>query len=120
MPVLIDLHERFADKGLSIIGVHVDGDDGVDTAAKLDEKIAGYKKRLWHGKDIPFPVALTSGKWLGDQDAGSRGLAAAQYGVLSYPTTVLIDREGNVVGRFHARDAKAAAAEVEKLLGAKK
>ncbi len=120
MPVLIELHERFADKGLSVIGVHVDGDDGVDTAAKLDEKIAGYKKRLWHGKDIPFPVALTSGKEVGAGETRSRGLAAEQYGVLSYPTTVLIGRDGNVVGRFHARNAKAAADEVEKLLSAKK
>ena len=45
MPGLMELHEKFADKGLVIIGVHVDGDGEVDTAAKLDAKIAVYKKK---------------------------------------------------------------------------
>jgi hypothetical protein len=35
---------------------------------------------------------------------------------LSYPTTVLIDRESKVLGKFEAWDEKAAVAEIEKLL----
>ncbi len=31
MPILIELHEKFSDKGLAIVGVHVDADDDVDT-----------------------------------------------------------------------------------------
>lgn len=120
MPILIDIHEKLAAKGLVIIGVHVDGDGEVDTAAKLDEKIAGYKKKLWGGKDLPFPVALVSGKPIGEGENKDRGEAARQYGVQSYPTTVLIDREGKVVGRFNARDAKSAVAQIEKLLNDKR
>ncbi len=44
------------------------------------------------------------------------GGAAAQYGILGYPTTVLIDREGKVVGQFYARDEKSAVEQVQKLL----
>jgi uncharacterized protein (TIGR03067 family) len=121
MPVLIELHEKFADKGLAIIGVHVDLDGEVDTAAKYDDKIAPIKKGLWEDKSLPFPVVLTSGKRIESGDNQSiRGGAAAQYGILGYPTTILIDREGKVLGKFHARDAKKAVAEVEKLLSDKK
>ena len=114
MPVLMELHEKFADKGLAIVGVHVDADGEVDTAAKLDQKIAGYKKEVWKGKDLPFPNALTSGKR--DDATGDRGGIAAKYGIRSYPSTILIDREGKVVGHFQARDAKAAIEQMEKLL----
>ena len=30
MPILIELHEKFHDKGLTVIGVHIDGDGDVD------------------------------------------------------------------------------------------
>jgi thiol-disulfide isomerase/thioredoxin len=121
MPVLIELHEKFADKGLAIVGVHVDIDGEVDTPAKYDEKIAAIQKKLWQGKSLPFPVVLTSGKRMETSDHDLiRGGAAGQYGILGYPTTILVDREGKVVGKFHARDAKKAIAEVEKLLSEKK
>jgi len=121
MPVLIKLHEQFKDKGLAIVGVHLDTDGDVDTAAKLDEKLAGIRHKYWDGKDLPFSVALTSGK---PQELKTgewqRGGAAAQYGILAFPTTVLIDREGNVVGQFYAQDEKKAVEEIQKLLDASK
>ncbi len=119
MPEMFELHERFKDKGLVIIGVHVDIDGEVDTAAKLDEKLAPHRKNIWKGKDIPFPVALVSGKEVADGEQRSRGLAAQQYGVTGYPTTVLIDREGKVVGPLEARGAKDAAEKIQKLLDKK-
>jgi uncharacterized protein (TIGR03067 family) len=120
MPALIELHEKFADKGLAIIGVHVDLDGEVDTAAKLEPKIAGHKKKIWNGKDLPFPVALVSGKREGEDGANARGGAVAQYGIGSFPTTVLIDPEGKVVGEFTIRDAKYDVPRIEKLLKEKK
>jgi uncharacterized protein (TIGR03067 family) len=121
MPVLFALHEKFHEQGLAIVGVHLDIEGEVDTPAKLDEKVASFRKEMWQGKDLPFPVALTSGKQIDDGEGDLiRGGPAARYGVLSYPTTILIDREGKVVRRFHARDAKTAIAEVEKLLNPEK
>lgn len=117
MPVLLDLHEKYKDKGLAILSVHVDIDGDVDTAAKLDEKIAEYKRTQWNGRDLPFPTALSAGKETPD---GYDGITAAQYGILGYPTTVLIDRDGNVVDEFEARDTAAASAEIDHLLAVPK
>jgi len=109
MPVLIDLHERFAARGLTVVGVHVDAAaDGVDTAEKLDAKIAPFVRTAWKGKALPFPNALVVGR--------NAGRAPDQYGVEFYPTTILIDREGKVVRRLRLEDGTAVA-EIEKLLG---
>ena len=120
MPVLFELHDKFASKGLVIVGVHLDIDGEVDTAAKLDEKMRGYKKTAWKGRDIPFPVVLTSGKMTSEADNASRGSIAEKYGIRGYPSTILIDREGKVVGRFQAHDSKLAIEMMEKLLNDEK
>lgn len=114
MPILIKLHERYHDKGLAIIGVHVDVDGEVDTATKLDEKIAPLKRDHWNGKDLPFTVALMSGK----EHANGRKVqgALADYGIDAYPTTILIDKKGNVIGTFDAHDLDKASSEIDKLL----
>ena len=118
MPTLIELHERFKDKGLVVIGVHCDMSGETDTPEKLDEKIALLKKNVWQGKDLPFPIALTTKSSTYNEHTFD-GTAAAQYGVLGYPTTILIDKGGKVVGQFQARDVKKAIADVEKLLAPK-
>ena len=107
MPMMMALDEKFRGKGLVVIGVHYDTLGEVDTAAKLEGKMVGLRK-FWEGKDIGFPVAGIGGK---------NGGAVDQYGIESFPTTVLIDREGKVVGRFQAEDEKDAVEQVEALLG---
>ncbi|HMB95752.1 MAG TPA: TlpA disulfide reductase family protein, partial [Tepidisphaeraceae bacterium] len=120
MPTLIELHKKFADKGLAIVAVHLDMAGEIDTPEKLDQKIAIFKKDQWKGEDLPFPVALTCGKFITNPDGSQiRAGAASEYGILSYPTTVLIDRKGNVVGRFEARGIEEATSEIEKLLKTK-
>ena len=110
MPELFDLHDKYADRGLAVVGIHRDAvgaDDfeRIDTAAKLDARLAETRsKSLWNGRDIPFPVAMflaaptPYGPNLEHQ--ASFGVAA-DYGVTFYPTNILIDREGRVVKRFH-------------------
>jgi RNA polymerase sigma factor (sigma-70 family) len=117
MPVLFELHDTFKDQGLVVIGVHVDGGGEVTTAKELDEKVKGFKKELWKDRDLPFPVAMVSGK---QKENDARGELADKYGIRGYPSTVLIDRDGKVVGKFHARDTKTALAAMEKVLKADK
>ncbi len=62
MPVLIELHEKFSDRGLAIIGVHVDAEGDVDNNEKLREKTALFVKGIWNGKELPFPMHLYRGK----------------------------------------------------------
>jgi thiol-disulfide isomerase/thioredoxin len=107
MPELFELYDKHHKAGLEVIGIHVDlgadEENPVNTAAKLDERLTDTRKNLWKGRDLPFPVALVSGDRVpfGEGLPGeARGLAAARYGVIFYPTQVLIDRQGNVVGRF--------------------
>jgi uncharacterized protein (TIGR03067 family) len=118
MPVLMQLHEKFRGKGVTIIGVHLDVDGEVTTAKQLDEKLVRFKADAWAGKDLPFPVILASGKRLGSGENAPRGDLAMRYGIQGYPSTVLIDREGKVASRFHADDLKSATELLEELLKA--
>ncbi len=114
MPILIELHERYADKGLVIIGIHMDHEGEVDTVAKLDEKIAHFRKGIWKGKELPFPVAMISGKKAKDENAP--GGPVHRYGVRAFPTTLLIDREGKLVRNLHFKNLNEAIETVEALL----
>ncbi len=104
MPKLFSMYDEYRDKGLEIIGVHVDIGQGIDSVAKLDEKLAEIKKNRWNGRDIPFPVALVLENKMpfrSDVERQARSPLAAKYGINSFPTGILIDRQGNVAGIFH-------------------
>jgi thiol-disulfide isomerase/thioredoxin len=107
MKELFAMHDRFGKRGLVIIGVHVGIDDeSIDTVEKLDAKIAETREHLWHGRDVPYPVAMVGSQrnnYPGSEQKG-RSLAAVDYGVITYPSEVLIDPEGNVVGWFNEEE----------------
>jgi cytochrome oxidase Cu insertion factor (SCO1/SenC/PrrC family) len=92
-------------KDLVIIGIHTpyDESDKIDSVAKLDEKLGKVREKIWKGRDIRFPVALSRVK-LGSYSPGEPVTAASKtcfdYGVDQWPTAVLIDREGKVLGRI--------------------
>jgi len=76
LPKLVEIHNKYADKGLTSIGIDLDS-----FGAKRVEKFIkglGYK--------IPYPIAVDK-----------RREVAAKYGVSVLPTTILIDSEGKVV-----------------------
>lgn len=72
MPILNTLHERYSKLGFSVVGVNVDKD------SSLADKLL---------KDIPvtFPVLLDN-----------TGAVSTSYNVSAMPTSVLIDRDGNM------------------------
>ncbi len=80
MPLLDDMHSKYSKLGFTVLGVNVDKD-----SAKADKIL----------KDIPvtFPVLY---------DAS--GDVSKQYNVDAMPTTVIVDRDGNM--RFHHRGYK--------------
>jgi len=107
MPELFELHDRLHERGLVIIGVHVDYDDVAPTVAALDTKLQDTRKELWKDRDVPYPVALYPDKpspHLGKDDATARAHVAALYGVRYYPTYILIDPQGRVSGQFSFRE----------------
>jgi len=72
MPLLDQLNSRYSKLGFSVVGVNVDKD------SSLANKLL---------KDIPvaFPVLLDN-----------EGTVSASYNVSAMPTTVIIDRDGNM------------------------
>jgi len=105
IPEMFKLQEEYRGRDLVIIGIHVDTEDNeAGTVEKLDEKLAGIRKNEWKGKDISFPVALAPVKRTSygtGVERKARTELSAEYGVIGYPTTVLIDQEGKVVGSYY-------------------
>ncbi len=86
MPGLIDLYETHAknrDK-FEIIAIH---DGTVKDFKELDNKLTKVKEMYWRNRDLPFPILLDS-----------TGQTIKDYGVHYFPTTILIDPEGKLVG----------------------
>ncbi len=82
----MDLYEAYKDHRdqFEILAFH---DASAKTFAELDEKLKGPKKSFWHGKDLPFPILL--------DDTGE---TLKTYEIRAFPTTILIDPDGKLVG----------------------
>lgn len=105
IPAMMKLQKEYAGKDLAIVTVHNDhAENEVDTVSKLDEKLKSVREKRWEGHDIPFPVAFVPAKPtpFGKNISGEAlNDYAAKYGIDGYPTCVLIDKQGNVVGPFY-------------------
>ncbi len=119
MPALMKLHDDFGDKGLMVIAVH---DDSVESLEELDKNLEQTKKEVWKGRALPFLVALAGGgnTLIAGTEKISTGATPAAYGINCWPTSVLIDPQGKIVGRrFDPRDPELRAL-LEKELGSAK
>jgi thiol-disulfide isomerase/thioredoxin len=89
---LIDLYEDHAgerDK-FEVLAFH---DGTVKDFAEMDAKNERTKKTLWRGRELPFPVLL-------DAQKGTHGATVEAFGINSFPTTILIDPDGKLVGQI--------------------
>ncbi len=118
MPKLVELHDKYKDRGLVIIAVHDDTGESVEEVLSQCEKV---RDESWGGRELPFRLALDGGGMspIEGTDLKTRGLSTAAYGVRSFPTTVLIDRSGTVVGRLNA-ESTGGVARLERLLDGEK
>jgi thiol-disulfide isomerase/thioredoxin len=116
MPHLTAIYDAFSDRGLMVIGIH---DDSLESIDELDGKLATACEKIWMGRDLNFPVALDGGgrTRIAGTDETAPGATTAAYGITSFPTTVLIGRDGRVIGEFHAPSLDDKIAELEQLLG---
>ena len=78
-----DAHAKDRDK-FEILAFH---DGTAKTFAELDEKTVQSRKRYWGGRDLPFPILLDA-----------TGQTIKTFDVHAFPTTLLIDPEGKMVG----------------------
>jgi hypothetical protein len=80
---LYEAHAKDRDK-FEIIAFH---DATVKDFPELDKKLETIKKSVWAGKDLPFPILLDA-----------TGETIKTYDIHAFPTTILIDPEGKLVG----------------------
>jgi beta-lactamase regulating signal transducer with metallopeptidase domain/thiol-disulfide isomerase/thioredoxin len=99
LPYWMTLHDDYAERGLVVIGIH---DDSATDVADLDRKLASCRERQWWGRDVPYLVALDGGgkTRIAGTDIDARGATTAAYGITGFPTGVLIDRDGTLLGDF--------------------
>lgn len=92
MPRFIDLYElhRNHRDRFEIIAFH---DRNAKSFAELDQKLRDIRAKLWGGKDLPFPILLDS-----------TGETVKTYGIDAFPTTLLIDPDGKLVGHADGTD----------------
>ena len=76
LPVLVDIYNRYEEKGLVAVGVNLDSFG--------TRRVRRFVNGLSY--EIPFPIVVDRRR-----EAGGR------YGVSVLPTTVVIDREGKVI-----------------------
>ena len=83
---MIAFYEKHKDKRdrFELIAFH---DASVKSFKEMDAKLIEIRKKYWGGKRLPFPVLL---------DASGSTLADWQIGF--FPTQILIDPEGRLLG----------------------
>jgi len=72
MPVLSELHDKYRALGFTVLGVNVESD-------------TGKARKLLQDLPVSFPVVF-------DDDS----VVSKQYDVVAMPSTVLVDRDGNM------------------------
>jgi len=123
LPELIRLHNKYAGKGFVIVAVY---NDTLDSVSKLQEKVKELSGKYCQGQKIPFAIALDGGGVKTIEGTSSPALSAfgstnALYGINSWPTSVLIDKKGNLIGQIFLNDRliNDLEKEIEKSLGLK-
>ena len=115
MPHLIDAHDRYQGKPVVIIALH---DQSIQSYDELKSRLSGVKRQLWNNRDLPFTIAFDRpDPAVGAGDAAiGRGITIARYKIRAFPTTLVIDQEGKVIGSVDARDDGQITAMIDKLL----
>jgi len=95
LPELIALYEDHAEHRdkFEVFAIH---DKSVKSFAELDKELSRIKKQYWQGKDLPFPVLL---------DAAEK--TEKLYGIHAWPTGLLIDPSGKLVGEAGVSELEA-------------
>ncbi len=115
MPKIMQLHDKFSKYGLIIITIH---DDSLGSIDELQQKLKDLSEERWSGQQISFAIALDGGgeTKIEGTDRSARGATSAAYGIQAWPTSILIDRDGNVIKKFHHSNPDATE-ELQYLLG---
>jgi hypothetical protein len=92
LPGLIDFYEEHKDHRdkFEIIAFH---DSTAKDFGELDKHLPDLREKFWRGRDLPFPILLDS-----------TGKTIKTYDIHAFPTTLLIDPDGKLVGHASEED----------------
>ena len=95
LPELIEFYEAHADERdkFEVISIHA----GSKTFADLDPKLTNIKKKFWKDKNLPFPILLDT----------ATNETCKLYGITHFPTGLLIDPQGKLVGEVQLSELEA-------------
>jgi len=86
IPWLIDLQKKYASRGFTVVGVAMD-----DEGQKVVAPFVAKEKFDVNGQQLPMSYPI----WIGSDDAADKF-----GGILGYPTSFLISRDGKQVEKF--------------------
>jgi thiol-disulfide isomerase/thioredoxin len=98
MPHLMDLQRKFEGRPLVIVSLH---DQSVQSRAEYDRKTAMARKHMWGGRELPFRVLLDRPDPAKPDDSvpEANGMTCKRYGIRGFPTILVIDKDGTMVGQ---------------------
>ena len=88
LPSLTKLYTEHAQDRdrFEILSICVTAAEKITTIEEFDRRAAPLVEEVWSGKPLPFPVLIDG-----------EGKTGAVYGIISYPTVLLIDPDGHLV-----------------------
>jgi thiol-disulfide isomerase/thioredoxin len=91
MPDLMDVAEQFRDKPITWLSVHTPSLKSFD---ELDRELAVCQEKSWNKRALPFTTVLDSPV----DDSEYSGQTSRLYSVAEWPTLIVVDQQGKVVG----------------------
>jgi thiol-disulfide isomerase/thioredoxin len=91
MPLLMDVADQFRDKPVEWLSVHT---PNFKTFEELDRRMATCQEKSWNKRALPFTTVLDRPA----DDGEYSGQTSQRYGVAEWPTLIVVDQRGQVVG----------------------
>ncbi|HWB07863.1 MAG TPA: TIGR03067 domain-containing protein [Pirellulales bacterium] len=107
MPLLMDVADQFRGKPVEWLSVHT---PNLKTFDELDREITTCQEKSWNKRTLPFTTVLDRSATDGEYS----GQTSRRYGVAEWPTLIVVDQQGQVVGPI---SKKKLADTISRLLG---
>ncbi len=91
MPLLLDVAAQFREQPVAWLSVHT---SNLKSFAELDRGIATCQEKSWNKRALPFTTVLDRPA----ADSKYAGQTSERYGVVEWPTLIVVDQQGRVVG----------------------
>ncbi|HEV8000466.1 MAG TPA: M56 family metallopeptidase, partial [Planctomycetaceae bacterium] len=91
LPGLMDVAERFKDRPVEWIAIHTPLPKGFTA---LDSTVADFSRRFWKKRDLTLKTVIDQ-PLAGDDQSGK---TQTRYGIAEWPTILVIDQAGRIVG----------------------